>query len=169
MKRIRILKLLYILIIVAIVMDFVPVKMAKKIQNTKLTDEMYICKYVTATDGSWMADKLYNTNLNDSIYINVEGTSVFNSLNEISNINSGTPIVNTYIFQGKIEKRKVYEDVSFNWLKLTNWDVVYPVQRQSIRSMYVSDSFLTIYDFDWFKYIRQILGTQGRRQGDGLR
>ena len=52
MKKIKIVKLLFILVVFAIAMDFVPVKMAKKIERIKYNDNTYICKYVTTTDGN---------------------------------------------------------------------------------------------------------------------
>lgn len=153
MKRLRMFKLLSLLLLIAVIMEFVPIKIAKRIQNVTYNDEKYVCKYVTATDGNWLAEKKYNTNLNDSIYINIEGTTAFNSLSEISNISLGTPILNMYIFQGKIEKKEVSKDVSFNWIKLRKWDIVYPIQRQSLREIYAPKSYLTIYDFNWFELI----------------
>ena len=103
MKKIKILKLLFLLIVFAIIMDFVPVKMAKKIESTQYNDDIYVCKYVTATDGNWLAENLYNPNIADSLYINVEGKNTFNSLKEISNISLGHPVLNMYIFLGKID------------------------------------------------------------------
>ena len=88
--------------------------------------------------------------MSDSLCINVEGKTTFNNLKEISNISLGYPVLNMYIFQGKINKRKIYENVSLNWLQLEKWDIVYPIKRSSLRSLYVPKSYLTIYDFNWF-------------------
>ncbi len=150
----RIFKLLCFVISLAIIMDFIPIKLAKKVDKIKYNNETYVCKYVTATEGNWLAEMEYNPQIEAALYLNIMNKSTFDSLKEISNLSLGDQVWNMYVFTGTVEKRIIDENNSFDYIKLQEWDIVYPIKRQSIRDKYVPKTYLTIYDYDWWKIMQ---------------
>ena len=71
------------IIIVIIVLNYVPIKFAKKEHDIKSEKNVYICNYVTATDGCWLASVKNNPDLTEDLYLNISNVSSFNRLKEI--------------------------------------------------------------------------------------
>ncbi|MBP3359659.1 MAG: hypothetical protein J6N52_02295 [Clostridia bacterium] len=151
MKKIgrRILFILLGIFLVCVILDFIPIKFAKNLNRIQFSDRMYVCEYATATDGNWEVIATNNPHLVETIYLNVKTDEQFRNLVEMTKCSLGMPVFNHYIFYGDVKKKDVGSEHYTYWLEATDWDVVFPIQRQSIRAFYVPKSYLTIYDFNW--------------------
>lgn len=50
-----------------------------------------------------------------------------------------------------------YESFPVYKIVATDWDILYPVHRYSLRRLYAPKHYLTLYDFNWINVIKEIL------------
>lgn len=148
------------IVLAFLALNFIPIKWA--VRMPLHVEDSYVCSYTTATDGNWYASIEDNPHLHKALYINVNvpETSNFLMLKEIADCRKGIPINNKYVFYGEIEQREAAEDTFFNQLQPSNWDIVYPVRRDSIRNFIAPRSYLTVYDYDWGKVFILLIGSK---------
>lgn len=152
----RFIKLVLTLILIVVILDYIPVKFAQRVEQ--MSDDAYICSYTTATDGNWEASEEENPQLSENKYLNLNSKTLFYCLNEIRNVSRGEPILNKYIFKGNAEPHYINDSVSVDWLEDYKWAIVYPIKRSSIRDIIAPKSYLTIYDFDWGCVMKKLIG-----------
>jgi hypothetical protein len=59
-----------------------------------------------------------------------------------------------FILNGKLQILDRKESVGE--FHISNWKIIYPVKRRSFRRYNILKSYLTIYDFDWSVFIKNI-------------
>jgi hypothetical protein len=158
MRREKVIRILEVILVILLLADFIPIKMAvniqkddlKKLVSDKSSDKLYICEHTQVTGSIWLAigDEEGERELLDkgSIYLAdpLKGKDPLRSLNK-----SFVPYYtfNDYIFIGK-QGNQVNEgdDLTIDF-HVDEWKIVYPIKRNSIRDIYAPKSYLTLYDF----------------------
>ena len=154
-KRFLIVKVILALFL----LDFVPIKYAIKIEyvekNHSKTYDFYMCEYTATTFGDIKADPKYNKELSKPIiFYELKNNSPFKFLSKEYTTDYIEPSNNKYVFKGNIVCE--VKDIGLvKSLKINNWDIVYPIKRKSLRGLYVPKGYLTIYDFNWIKVLKE--------------
>ena len=148
-------------IIIAILLDFIPVKFAVKLDDAKknLKDGRYICETNPVTlDIGWYADMKLNQNLDDDLCVRALGDSPNNFLSEKTFDFKWYELYNIFLLVGKAEhfvEDKKTNNISVD-LDVKKWDIIYPIKRASFRQYYAPKGYLTVYDYDWLKLIKSL-------------
>lgn len=130
-----------------LIINYVPVKFAVKTDN--IPDEGYVCEYSTATSGNWVTVSHGNSSLKGNINLNIREDKYFSRLKDINSVRKGELPLNKYVFYGNISKKQVSKNTYFYYMDLSGWDVVYPIQRGTLRSVVTPPNYLTLCDFVW--------------------
>ena len=150
-----------LIIIVLIVLDFVPVKFAKKIDVLNIDESIIICQanFKTGISGyDWAT-----TDYQSVVQFTENSKSPFDVLSkrdfEMFEVFRKTDM--KFAFYGNLVDEKTVTDErteTSGRLKIfdaTNWDVIYPIERKnSFRGAYAPKGYLTVYDYDWLKVIK---------------
>lgn len=158
--------ILVLLIILLIGLDFIPVKMAIKIDTGDLSkyksdesQKLYITEYVEVTDSIWevIGDEKGVRKLQNGVAIYIaeplQGKDPLKELNYAFQKVYEPQANNGFVFIGK-EMKTIVEggnggdpkDLMVH-LQVDDWRIIYPIRRDSIRDIYVPKSYLTVYDF----------------------
>ncbi len=64
-----------------------------------------------------------------------------------------------FVFYGNTVGEKTQDDKSITIFEAEKWDVMYPIQRDrsTIRNLYAPKRYLTIYDFNWSVYFKDLI------------
>ncbi len=143
----RLIKILILLIILLFAIDFIPIKFAIDISKDNIKNG-YLCYHEQVTGGNWRVE-----NTEEQLYFEyLIGRSPFNYLSKIYSTDYIEPSGNKYVFYGVIEPKsnEVFD------LNVSNWDIVYPISRKSIRGLYSPKNYLTLYDFNLINLLNNI-------------
>jgi hypothetical protein len=132
-KRILLL-LLLIVVVIPILLNFIPIKFAVKLDKAQKKFEAgrYICvtesKYVL--DTGWIAKTDLNSHLEDDLAVIVSGNSPNKYLSEKAFDFKWFEVENRYLLIGEVER--FWEDMktytSYVNLNVDKWEVVYPIR-----------------------------------------
>ena len=158
---------LTIIAAVSLALDFIPVKYAKKDAYTIIDGQEYVFCYEPKTNGSNIVDWVaygYNDEIDYDItplQASVIGKNPYDCFTKrdfepIKLYNRAAPDdSNKYILYGDIQKViGSDEQISELIIDVKDWDIIYPVNRLSIRRHYVPKNYLTVYDYNWINVIR---------------
>lgn len=168
LKIVRIVKriLLLLVLIVAVIpilLNFIPIKFAVKLDNAqkKLEAGRYICvtesKYVDDTE--WIAKTDINLHLEKDLAVRVSGNSPNKYLSKKEFDFKKFEVENSFLLIGnaeRFEEKKDLETILYTNLYVDKWEVVYPIRRASIRQYFTPKSYLNIYDYDLREIIKKI-------------
>ncbi|MBY9079010.1 hypothetical protein KIH86_25825 [Paenibacillus sp. HN-1] len=166
LKRIAILLGVFTLFVVLtpILLNFIPIKFAVKLEDAQQNVETgtYICvtesKYVV--DTGWIAEATINPHIAEDLPVRVSGDSPSNYLSEQDFELRRFEVENRFLLIGKVdrfEKDTEYgTDLMYANLNVDKWDIIYPINRASIRQYITPKSYLNIYDYDLKKVIKTI-------------
>lgn len=142
---------------ILIVLDFIPIKFASQWSDFASNSEgVYICKVSTATDGNWVAEKEFNPWLSESTYLVLKNDQVFGSISKIFTTENDEPSNNVFVFWGTVNQEQWADNLRVNILDARKWNIIYPIQRKTIRGLYVPKGYFTIYDFNWTEAIKKL-------------
>lgn len=151
-----------ITILFLFLLDFIPVKFAITKENAKikLRDGNYICNTEPkiAPPIRWIARTKSNPYLNDDLYLRLTGNSPNNILSPKDyDVDKWYEVDNAFLLIGNTVKSEKHQETKHMIvdLNVNEWEIVYPINRASTRKFYVPKNYLTIYDFDWFKVLKQ--------------
>lgn len=160
MRRIKKVLLLFLIIgTLFIALDFIPIKFAKAKGYIGLQNREYYCNTEPKIDGKhkWIAKKELNPNLNKDMFLTIYGNNPNNILSEKNfDIIKWYELDNGFIFTGElvINDEDIYHQYYISTIYIESWDIVYPIRRASFRRYYAPKGYLTFYDFDWGKIIK---------------
>ena len=141
----KIIRKIIVLLFIVVLMDFIPIKMAIKIDDKGLIkSEEYLCIHAQVTGGNWEVQNYAE----EQLYFEfLHGNNPFYVLSKNFTTDYIEPTRNRYIFTGNIIKKEkeIYD------LDIHQWEIVYPIQRKSFRILYAPKSYLTIYDFNFIR------------------
>ena len=155
-----------VIIIMAIflfLLDFIPVKFAKRIDSSNNEDMIthnpnridIIATYSKKTGAfeyPWEA-YYYQDSVLRIVKFNVSGNNPYQALSRRDFYKNAEWMIDIrFILNGNLQMEGEKENVGK--LNVSTWEMVYPIKRQSIRKHYVPKSYLTIYDFDWISVIK---------------
>ncbi len=144
----KLIKISIFLIILLFAVDFIPVKFAIDVSDDNI-ESGYLCYHEQVTGGNWRVE-----NTDKQLYFdNLTGNSPFNYLSKIYSTDYIEPSGNRYVLYGTIMPK---ENDIFD-LNVEHWNIVYPVSRKSIRALYVPKRYLTLYDFNLIKLLKNML------------
>lgn len=150
-----------------IILDFIPVKFAVKINSVDITkykekdgQKIYICKPVQVTDSIWEAigdeKGIRDLSKNEVIYMAepLKGNDPLKKLNGSFQKTYEPKAHNQFIFVGNEISSNTVGDMEIDGVqektidfKVDDWQIVYPIRRDSFRDIYVPKTYLTVYDF----------------------
>jgi len=157
-RRNRVFKICCIIFGIFIVLDFIPIKFASRLSDfTSSSEGVYICKVSTATDGNWVAEKELNPWLSESTYLILKNSEVFGSVSKIFITEYVEPSNNTFVFWGTVTQEQWADNLRVNILNADRWNILYPIQRKTIRGLYAPRGYFTIYDYNWKEAIKEII------------
>ncbi|AIQ14542.1 hypothetical protein [Paenibacillus durus] len=152
-----------IVIVTPIVLNFIPIKFAVKLDDAQQNLEFgrYICvtesKYVD--DTGWIAKTDINSHLEKDLAVRMSGNSPNKYLSEKEFDFKWFEVENRFLLIGKVERfeeDKELETILYANLNVDKWKIVYPIRRASIRQYITPKSYLNIYDYDLRKVIKTI-------------
>lgn len=155
-------KVILVLMPLLLVLDFVPLKFAIKVEDAKknLKDGYYICETnLVKPDVGWYASMRWNPHIDDGLCVKAIGNTPNSILSEKEFDFKWYELYNKFLLNGK---GKLYEERRTNIysadleLDVNIWDIIYPIKRASFRQYYAPKSYLTVYDYDWCKIIESI-------------
>lgn len=160
--RKRVTKIIFLVIFIPILLNFIPVKFAVKLEDAQqnLGRGRYICvtesKYVH--DTGWIAKTSFNSHLDRDLAVRLNGSSTLNYLSEKEFDLKWFETENQYLLIGKVERFEEDKDIKVLYadLNVESWKIVYPINRTSYRKYFTPKSYLNIYDFDLRKMISSI-------------
>ncbi|WP_042164131.1 hypothetical protein [Paenibacillus gorillae] len=149
-------------LLIAILLNFVPIKFAVKLEDAQLKLEAgnYICvtesKYVL--DTGWIAKTNINSNLEENIAVKVFRNNPNKYLSNREFDFNWFEVENSFLFIGEVEhvERSRETNVLYANLDVDKWEIVHPIKRASIRKYITPKNYLSIYDYDLIKSIRTI-------------
>jgi hypothetical protein len=94
----------------------------------------------------------------DSVDFILLDETVYGNISEIFTTENEEPSFNQYVFWGNMKQKQVAENFAINILDANEWNVIYPIKRKSIREFYAPKGYFTIYDYNWIKVIKDVLG-----------
>lgn len=147
-----------IIVGVFVILDFIPIKYASRLSDfsdNANTSNVYICEHTAVTGGDWFADKELNPWLTESTDFILLDNKVFENISKMYSSDEA-PVYNLYVYWGTMRQRQVTENFTINILNAEKWNIIYPIQRNSIRGFYAPKGYFTIYDFNWIKVIKKI-------------
>jgi len=165
----RVMLSIMLLILIFIIFIFVPVKKAIKYEDIKLDESNYNIYmdvkvpykfkkgsryyWETRYDGEYVWVKFNNDLLQKKLnrYNMAKGTYVYPD---------GTWYdENNYIITGNIiEQLNLQDGDKVIVLDVIDWDIVYPINRRNTwKTKLLSNSYLTIYDYNWLECIKDLL------------
>ena len=112
-----------------------------------MQSDKFVCSFAQVTGGNWEAENYANEQL---FFDGLIGKNPMKVLDKNFSTDYLEPSGNKYIFSGEI----IEKDDSIYDLNIFEWDILYPIQRKSIRMLYAPRHYLTIYDYDWFNVIK---------------
>ena len=150
-----------------ILLDFIPVKFAVKLNSVDITkykhldgQKIYICKPVQVTGSIWEAigdeKGVREISKNEVIYIAepLKGNDPFKKLNGSFQKIYESNAYNQFVFVGNEISANIVGDIEIDGVQektidfeVDNWQIVYPIKRDSLRDIYASKAYLTLYDF----------------------
>lgn len=145
-----------IIIAVPIVLNFIPIKFAKKIDNLTLKEGEYLCQVELKTvfEEKWGIFKSLPINYSDECFVNLSGKIPFDSLNP-EDFSMKSNKENQFLVTGDLTitgNAGIYE---IGELNVKEWDIVYPIQRSSFRQGLTPKGYLTFYDYDWITLLKK--------------
>ncbi len=168
MKKIRrLLKMKWFRILLGIalflfLLDFIPVKFAKKDAYVTIDNQKYVFCYEPKTG---YEPEFVNWSTDDYLhYVKIKGKNPYDYFTEkdfdpIMLVNSPySDGNNKFVFYGEMQEFWDDENGSTVAVDIEGWDIVYPINRLSFRKNYVPKSYLTIYDFNWKEVLKTFLG-----------
>ena len=141
-------------VVVLVILNYIPVKFAKRIQiveqNIENDTEKYICGFTQTTYGDMIADLEDNPSLAESkVFLEIYRNSPFEVLSDEFTTDYIDPTGNKYYFEGRSTVGTFFGLPDAIVLEVDKWDIVYPVRRKTLRGLITPSGYLTIYDFDW--------------------
>lgn len=151
----KFLKKLIMFSIFALILDYIPIRWAINVDDSKKfeTNE-YLCSFAQVTGGNWEVKNNLKNREDGQLYFEyLREKDPFDVLDENFSTDYLEPSGNIYVFTGEIINREhnIYD------LKVKHWEIVYPIQRKSLRMFYTPKNYLTIYDYDWLKLVKKLL------------
>ncbi|MNI82993.1 hypothetical protein D3C73_1397610 [compost metagenome] len=111
-------------------------------------------------DTGWIAEATINPHIIEDLPVRVSGDSPNNYLSEKDFELKWFEVENRFLLVGKVdrfEKDTEYgTDFIYANLNVNKWDIIYPINRASIRQYITPKSYLNIYDYDLKKVIKTI-------------
>ncbi len=169
----KMIMIVFLLLTMLIILDFIPVKFAISIDDTKmnLKEGDYICinESKIHLEIPWIAIKRFNKHLDHDFLVRVYGNSPYGTLSakefEVLPISD---ISNVYLLNGEVKRFEKEENsnILIADLYVNKWQIIYPINRASFRQFYAPKSYLTVYDYDWIKVIKSMWK---KANGDGLK
>ncbi|MDQ2087487.1 hypothetical protein RBH29_13730 [Herbivorax sp. ANBcel31] len=150
-----IIKIIAILIMVVILFNYIPIKNSHKLNNNDkmtLTEEtediIVVCRFEQVTGSPWMVEEIISqdkTILEKSEFIIIEGE------NPKKYLKNGLFIPgNSFVFKGQLDGEKHLDGLeNYKVFVASSWDIIYPIDRYSIRLLFAPKGYLTIYDYEW--------------------
>ncbi|USB34367.1 hypothetical protein [Paenibacillus sp. YPG26] len=159
----RIFSIMLYIILIAILVNFVPVKFAVKLEDAQKQLEVgkYICvtesKYVFET--GWIAKKKINKHLKETLAVKVSRNSPDKYLSNSQFDFKWFEIENRFLLTGEVGNYERNKDTNVLYadLDVDKWEVIYPINRASFRKYFTPPGYLTIYDYDLIKVIKTLL------------
>ena len=150
-----------------IILDFIPVKFALKINSVDITkykeedgQKIYICKPVQVTDSIWEAigdeKGIRDLSKNEVIYMAepLKGNEPLKKLNSSFHKTYEPNAHNQFVFVGNEISSNTVGDLEIDGVQektidfqVDDWQIIYPIKRYSFRDIYAPKSYLTIYDY----------------------
>ena len=162
MKKKRLKITLWIFICV-LLLDFIPIKFAKRNVNDTV---VFVTQPKIGPNIEWGTFKYKNGKVEYDVidgYI-VEGNSPDNILNkrDFNKIdlfllgNGNKDYKNKFLIYHDEKTLDSLRNVPTYKIITNEWDIIYPVNRASFRRYYAPKGYLTIYDYDWWNFIRRL-------------
>ncbi len=162
-----ILCILVLMLVIFIILDFIPIKMAVNIDTEDLTklkktedQKVYICEHVQVTGSIWQAigDEKGVRELLDSgvIYLAepLKGRDPLMELNYAFQKVYEPQAHNGFVFIGKELNVETVGDIKIDGVQeltvdfnVDDWRIISPIRRDSFRDIYAPKNYLTVYDF----------------------
>lgn len=159
-KYIKILLIvIMIIIVIFLILEFVPIKYAKKISDltTKNGESIYVCRLTTYTGPEWTIVSKKNVikyhKYKEEQQVIVDGVKLPFLLRDSD---SYIYTKRVFIFEGKIiAKRKYTKDdpTLYPVLKVNKWYMEYPIRRDYFK-MLSPKGYLTLSDIDWLRIVK---------------
>lgn len=142
-KRIYIMYLICIIIFIIYIPNLIPIKYAAKEKNLKIEKNYILCRNQKVTGFNWLILGDINGKYKNPEDIEIIGKTPYETFNYTIDKTE-----NTFVFYGEfIENRiKDGEDKPHKVFQASDWDILYPIKRNSLRQGFVPQKFLSVYD-----------------------
>lgn len=140
--------LLAIVTIILLIFQFYPIKTAVKLKDINI-ENVIVCKRAKITDVNWeIVGGQYGLNdfmdeKTDADYINIVGNTPINKLS--GDVTEG---INRYAFKGKFLRTEDFGGQRYRVFEVYQWDIIYPIDRFSLRTYISPKRYLTIFDYE---------------------
>ncbi|MDP4093473.1 MAG: hypothetical protein Q8920_08940 [Bacillota bacterium] len=137
--------ILIIFVLTIVALNFIPIKNCINIKDIiDRGNKAIICKHDQVTGASWVvigdSDGLFEEGKGE--YIDIIGNIPDTKLN--SSVLLGD---NEYLFEGSFVETKELHGERYRVFNVTDWDMVNPIDRASLRGYISPRSYLNIFDF----------------------
>lgn len=153
----------FVILTFFIVLDFIPVRYAIKEINDNYVFTYDLKTRIEIKGFAWTTtDEISGQRI--SLVANIVGEDPYDVLS-LKEFNPdklwSKPWDMKIVFYGETQKLSKDHKYDIN-VYSQKWDVVYPIQRTTFRRHYVSNEYLTIYDYNWINVLRKYLDRLGR-------
>lgn len=140
-----------------LLLDFIPIKFAKKdefsvvfVNQPKLGSGVEWATY-DESDNNYTAGYIIDGMAPDRVLRKGDFDKTRLFLNQDSSINKFVIYYD--------EEPILLETEMWSTYRITakDWDIIYPINRASFRKYYTSKSYLTVYDYNWFSLVKELI------------
>jgi hypothetical protein len=131
---------------IIVILNFIPVKISAHIKNIKTDDTgVIICEYDQVTGASWriIGDSKGLFKKGEGEYIDITGKTPGEKLDWTILLGEN----NKFILHGKFIGTKEIAGENCRVFEVSHWDIVYPINRTTLRGYVSPKGYLNIYDY----------------------